>query len=325
MVWTEYKRRTLDLQGGSSELARKVAGRKAILPEDLGRRLSRKIPWYVFISPIVLGFLLFGVFSIACLICLSLCRWDMLGPITFVGLRNYEALITNSVFHRAVLNTVWFSVMFIIPNAAISFLLATMVSQPIRGKVLFRAAFFVPVVTSITVVVLIWQWLLKPTSNGPVNFFLGLLHIPPQKWTASVGLALPSVMLMTLWTTVGYYMVIWLAGLQNIPREIVEAAMLDGASGWQILWRVTLPLLQPVMFFILMQSTLGCLQLFSEVYLFTGGGPVNATTTIVLHVWREAFIFKRFGYASSVSIILLIASLGISLLMRRNLESVEWA
>jgi ABC-type sugar transport system permease subunit len=285
-------------------------------------RLLRKYGhWYLFISPLVILFLIFGLGSFAFLFILSFMKWDLLTTAQFAGLENYVWLIEGDPFQVALTNTFLFVLMFVIPNLLISLVLALIVNQPVRARGLIRSMYFVPVVISITVVAIIWRWLFSPSNTGPLNYLLALFGIPPQPWIASVQQALPSVAIMSLWASTGYYMLLWLAGFQSIPEEIIDAALVDGATRLERLWYVILPMLQPTWFLILLMSTLGCLKLFSHAYLLTGGGPVQATHTIVLLMWKEAFIHQHMGRAAAIAIVLLLVALMLSWFMRKNLET----
>lgn len=284
-------------------------------------RLFRKYGhWYLFISPLVILFLVFGLGSFLFLFVLSFMKWDLLTTAQYAGLRNYMWLVDGDFFQVALTNTLLFALMFVIPNLVISLVLALIVNQPVRGRGLIRGMYFVPVVISITVVAIIWRWLYSPSSTGPLNYMLALVGIPPQEWIASVRQALPSVAIMSLWASTGYYMLLWLAGLQSIPEEIIDAALVDGATRSERLWYVILPMLRPTWFLILLISTLGSLKLFSHAYLLTGGGPVQATHTIVLLMWKEAFIHQHMGRAAAIAIVLLVVALLLSWLMRRYFE-----
>lgn len=220
---------------------------------------------------------------------------------------------------KSLRNTVVYVLMYVVPLAAISLGLALLVNRTIRGMYFFRASFFLPVVTSISVLAIIWSWLLIPRPNGPLNFLIGLVGIPPQGWLISPTLALPVLTGMNLWSTAGYFMLLWLAGLQSIPRSLYEAASIDGAGPLGQFRFVTVPLLKPTTIFIVIISTIEAFQMFGPVYILTGGGPANATTTLVYYVWQSAFSRYMMGYAATVSVVLFVIILTIALIQRRLL------
>lgn len=275
--------------------------------------------WYLFLAP---AFLLFLVFHLAIwifLIVLSLSNWSLLGDPTWAGFDNYVRLAEDPVLLKSVRNTIYYAFMFVVPIAGLSLGLAMLVNQKIRGLSFFRAAFFLPVVTSISVLAIIWSWLLIPRPTGPLNYLIGLLGIPPQDWLTSLTLALPVLTGMTLWTRMGYFMLLWLAGLQAIPTQMYEAARIDGANSWHIFWRITLPLLKPTTVFIVIISTIEAFRMFGPVFILTGGGPANATTTLVYYIWQAAFSRFDMGYAAAVSVLLFVMILIVALIQRRYL------
>ena len=186
----------------------------------------------------------------------------------------------------------------------------------------FRSAYFLPVVTSVAVLAMIWWAYLSPRPDGPLNYFLGLLGIPPQGWLVDLKQAMPTIVGMGLWSRFGYFMVLWLAGLQGVPKELYEAAQVDGAHGWRIHWYITLPLLRPTAAFIPVISTIQALQVFGEIYILTGGGPVLATTTMVWYIWIYAFTMAKMG-ASAISVLLFVIIFAITLFQRKFLRFGE--
>jgi ABC-type sugar transport system permease subunit len=172
-------------------------------------------------------------------------------------------------------------------------------------------------VTSVTVIAMIWGWLLNPDPTGPLNYLIGFFSIPGQGWLQSPSEALPAITLVAIWSAVGYYMVLWLSGLQGVPQEILDAAQVDGADGWTRFWSIVLPLLKPTTTFIVIIGTIGAFQSFALVFLLTGGGPLYNTTTIVFFIYKTAFSLQEMGYASSASIILVAIILAVALVQRK--------
>jgi len=275
--------------------------------------------WYLFIAPNVLLFLLFTLFTWGFLIFLSFNDWSLLSAPSWAGLDNYRRLFSEAVFWEALQNTIVYTVIFVAPVAVVSLILAALINQRLPLIGVFRSAFYLPVVTSISVIALIWRFILLPQPEGPLNYLIGLIGIAPQDWLIDVGEALPSITLMQIWATMGYYMILWLAGLQGVPEELHEAAKIDGADRQAIFFHVTLPLLQPTTIFVVMIATIGALQMFGAVFLLTGGGPIHATTTVVYYIYQTAFMTYRMGYGASGSIVLFAIILIVTLLQRRFL------
>ena len=289
----------------------------------LAQRLRKGWRWYLFIAPNVVTFLVFILFSWVFLIYLSFHDWNLMGAKEFVGLDNYVRLAQDKVLRKALVNTFQYVLMFVAPVSAVSLGLASLVNQRLRGIYFFRAVYYLPVVTSIAVLALIWKYILIPRPDGIANYFLGLVGIPYQQWLVDIRLALPSITVMQIWSTMGYYMVLWLAGLQSIPEELYEAARIDGAGRWQLFRYVTVPMLRPTTVFILMIAMIGAFQMFGPPYMLTGGGPVYATTTMVYYIWLQAFNRYRMGYASTVSILLFAIILVASLIQRKYMRWSE--
>lgn len=263
------------------------------------------IAGYLFLLPNMLGFIVFTVLAVAASAAISLTNWDLLSAPHFVGLANYQKLLTSDpLFQKVLLNTFYFTFASVPLAVLISLLLALALNQGIRGVALFRAAYFLPVITSMVVVALIWRWFYNP-DFGVLNYLLYKAGVNnPPNWLASRRWAMPAVIIMAVWKQVGYNMVIFLAGLQAIPDNLYEAASIDGAGRWARFRHITVPLLTPTTFFILVVSIIGSLQVFDAVLVLTEGGPANATRTIVYHIWQQAFQFLQMGYAAAVAWIL---------------------
>ena len=286
-------------------------------------RLKKSWTWYLFIAPNVLSFLIFTLFVWGLLIYLSFAQWNMIGSIKMVGLKNYLQIPQDPIFRKAVGNTARYAAMFVVPATGIALCVALLANQRLRGIYVFRAIYYLPVVTSIAVISMIWSFMLVSRADGPLNYLIGLLGIPPQKWILDLKLAMPSVVGMQVWSTLGYYMVLWLAGLQGVPAELYDAAKIDGAGPWGLFRHVTWPMLRPTTIFIVMVSTIGAFQMFGGVYILTGGGPAHATITIVYYIWQRAFSRYNMGYASAMSLILFLIILAVTLIQRRLMNWSE--
>lgn len=287
------------------------------------RRFSKALQqygsWYLFMAPAFILFLIFHLGIWVFLVALSFSNWSLLGEPSWAGFDNYVRLTQDPVLFKSFKNTIVYALMFVVPLAGFSLGLAMLVNQKIRGISFFRAAYFLPVVTSISVLAIIWSWLLIPRPTGPLNYLIGFANIPPQDWLVNPNLALPVLTVMTLWTRMGYFMLLWLAGLQAIPPQMYEAAEIDGANKWNLFWHITLPLLKPTSVFIVIISTIEAFRMFGPVFILTGGGPNNATTTLVYYVWQTAFARFDMGYAAAVSILLFVMILIVAIIQRRYL------
>jgi ABC-type sugar transport system permease subunit len=213
-------------------------------------------------------------------------------------------MLSDSTFWNALKNTLVYTLN--VPLAmAFSLTIALMMHRRLKWIGFLRTIYFLPSVTSFVAVALVWMWIYHP-SFGIANFFLGLVGIPPLQWLNSTQTAMISVIIFSIWLGLGYQMVIFLAGLQGIPEEFYEAARIDGASNWQLFRRITLPLLKPTTFFILVTSLISSFQVFTSVYIMTAGGPVQSTDVIVYHIYTAAWEQLRMGYASAMSWVLFV-------------------
>lgn len=239
----------------------------------------------------------------------------MLVPPTFVGLGNYKSIVHDPLFWQSVKATVSYVVGTYVPTIAIALGLALILNRNFRLKGMFRALYFTPVVMSMVVVSVIWKVLFN--YRGLVNLLLSYVGADPVRWLTSSTSAPLALAIMSIWKTFGYYMVIYLAGLQGIPTEIREAAQIDGASGRQILTSITLPLLKPITVFVITMSILNGVQEFTAQYVMTGGGPSGATRVTALMIYETAFAFVRMGRASAIAILLFLALLTLTFGLRR--------
>jgi multiple sugar transport system permease protein len=276
---------------------------------------------YLFLLP---GLLLFGVFRLYPLLDglrLSFTNARLgRAQYTWVGLANYERLLDDTRFHASLWNTAFYTVASTLPILAIPLVLALALNRGIGLKTFLRSAFFFPFTLSVVTVGLKWMWLLDPVV-GPFNYYLRALGLPARSWLADPATAMWAIILTTVWWVAGYYLVIYLAGLQDIPRELYEAAAIDGAGGWTIFRAITLPLLRPVLLFVFVTHIIGSFQIFGQVFILTQGGPGDATRTVVQHLYETAFQnFFHFGSASAMAWVLFAVIVGFSLLQFRLLR-----
>jgi ABC-type sugar transport system permease subunit len=281
------------------------------LPRSRRRLRQRDVVPYLFILP---NLLLFAVFIFGPMLFsfwISFTRWDGLGSPEFTGLRNYNNLLTDDLFLTSIRNTVVYSLGTVLPMLAISLALALMLDSPLRGRTFFRAMIYLPVVISWVAGALVWR-LMFIHPDGIINSFLTSFGFQPQLWTSDPVLAMPAIMWMSLWKGLGFYTVIYLAGLQTIPPTIYEAGMIDGANRWQLFWSITLPLLKPTTLFALVIGIINSFEVFVPVYLMTNGGPGYSSMVMVMAIYRAAFQQYQMGYASAMAVILFLAIFGIS-------------
>ena len=243
---------------------------------------------------------------------LSFTTYDIIRAPRWIGLGNFEDLLDDPLFGTALKNTLAYTAATVPLGIVLSLGLALLINRRLPGAAFFRTVFYAPVMAPIVAVALVWVLFYDPTA-GLFNYVLGLAGIAPQRWLTSNALAMPSIILMSLWKGLGLNMVIFLAGLQAIPHELYEAAALDGAGRTRTFRSVTLPLLTPSMIYVLVTSIVASFQVFSQVYVMTNGGPNNATTTIVHQIYRTAFVHLDFGYASAMALVLFVILVAASL------------
>lgn len=269
-----------------------------------------------FIAPGLIPLVLFTLGPLLASVGISFLEWDLLRPPTLVGLDNYLGLLSDPDFQEAIGHTLYFLAGYM-PIVLVGGLgLALALHQPLRGSTLFRSAYFLPVVSSWVVVALMWRWLLSP-DNGLVNYLLGLVGLAGPGWWADPSWAMPSVIIATAWKDLGFAMVLFLAGLQAIPTEYYEAAEVDGAGRGARFRHVTIPLLSPTLFFVVVILLINGFQVFDQVWVMTGGGPAGATSVVVERVVTYAFRYGQMGYASAMSWLLVAAILTITLVQFR--------
>jgi len=280
------------------------------------RGLHRAAVVALFLLPSLLPLLAFMVIPMVASLGLTAFEWNLIRPPQFTGLDNFSRLVGDPSFHAAVLHTLQFLLGYLPLVMVGGLALALALNQSLRGLAIFRTAYFLPVVTSWVVVALMWKWLLNPGS-GIVNWALGLVGISGPGWWTEPAWAMPSIILASAWKDLGFVMVIFLAGLQAIPSDYYEAASVDGAGRWHRLRHVTLPLLSPATFFVLIISLINGFQVFDQVWVMTGGGPAGASSVVVTEVVRNAFSYGQFGYAAAMSWVLFAAILLVTLFQFR--------
>src|SRR3990172_7030811 len=239
---------------------------------------------------------------------LSFTDWDALGAPNLVGLRNFIALAHDKTFFRALWNTIYYTLVSVPAGMIISLALAMALNRSLRGIGLFRTLFMIPVISSTVATALLWGLMLDPYI-GLVNYLLQLAHLPTSGWLTDTRMAMPAIIIMSVWKGLGYNMVLFLAGLQGIPQELREAARIDGANVWNEFVHITLPMLSPTTFFVLVISIISSFQVFDQTWVLTKGGPQESTITLVYYVYQTGFQQLRMGYASAIAYVLFFITL----------------
>jgi len=253
---------------------------------------------------------------------LSLFRWDLVTAKHFIGLKNYAILFTEPDFWKSLGVTFYYVVVSVPVTLSLSLFFALLLQKGLKGLGIYRTIFFLPYVTSITAVSIVWLWIYNPDNYGLLNWFLSLFKISPQKWLQSPILAMPAVILFLLWKNLGFNILIFLTRLQNINKSYYEAAMIDGASSFQLFRYITLPLLYPTTAFLVTVSVIYAFQIFPSIFVLTPtGGPKGSTTTVVFYLYKNAYEQFNMGYAASIAYILFLIILVVTLLQRRFLRS----
>ncbi|MBC8075993.1 MAG: sugar ABC transporter permease [Chloroflexales bacterium] len=268
--------------------------------------------FYLFISPWIIGFVLFGAGPIIGSFVLSFTDWSLLTPPKWVGLDNFRRLLSDRFVSIALFNTIYYGVGSVVLGVIVSFLLALLLNQKVHGQALFRTAFYLPSVVSGIAVALLWINIFNP-DFGLLNQALRTLGVAnPPGWLVSPQWAMPALIVMSVWGA-GGSMVIYLAGLQSIPEHLYEAASIDGAGPWGKFWNVTVPMMSPIIFFNLIVGFITSLQAFVQILIMTNGGPANATLVYGLYLYRNAFTFIKMGYASALSWVLFVVIIAITI------------
>jgi multiple sugar transport system permease protein len=281
-------------------------GKGLIKMREAKKQARKQWSAYLFLSPWIILFLLFTLFSVAFSFYISFREWNILEPAKpFVGLENYIRLFQDEKFYQALWNTILFTG-FGVPLGMISGLLvALLLNTKVHGQSLFRTFYYIPVITPLVVSSVIWKWLYQG-DYGLINYYLLKFGLINEKllWLADPKLAMPALIIMGVWMGTGAVMVMYLAGLQGIPEELYDAAKVDGANGFQRMLYVTIPLLSPTTFYVLITSIIGSFQSFAHIYIMTNGGPLGRTTVIGYYVYQKGFRHFEMGYASAIAYVL---------------------
>lgn len=266
-------------------------------------RMRKNWDAYVFLSVPLLLFSVFTVFALVFAFYLTFHEWSIIEPDRpFVGLQNYRDMVVDASYLRSVANTFYFTGVSVPLTMVFGLLVALLLNLPLKARGFLRTLYFLPFVTPFVVVAIIWKWLYNG-DFGLFNYYLLQLHVinTPLRFLADKNLAMPSVIVMSVWAGVGFSMVVFLAALQAIPDMLYEAARVDGANAWHQLRYITIPMLRPTMLFLLVIGIIGSFQVFTQIFIMTNGGPVERTTTMVYYIYQSAFKFYEFGYASTLA------------------------
>lgn len=276
-----------------------------------------KVAWLgFFLLPGLLGLFIFTIIPIVASLFLTLFSWDLLTPPRFIGVDNYLRLTTDQSFRAALLHTLSFIAGYLPMVVIFSLALAMALNTTMRGIAAIRTVFFFPVVSSWVAIALLWSWLFNP-KYGLINYLLGLMGISGPGWLFDPAWAMPAIIITSVWKDLGAVLIFFLAGLQAIPNDYYEAAALDGASRIAQIRYITLPLLRPTTFFVIVISLINSFQVFEQVWIMTEGGPAGATSVLVERIVRHAFSYGEMGYAATISWVLFALILGATLVQFR--------
>src|SRR3990172_139763 len=284
------------------------------------RRLLENVEAWTFLLPATVVLAIFHFFPIVFAFYVSLLRWNMIDPVRpFVGAGNYARLLQDEKFVTALGNTTYYAVASVGIAIPLALFFAILLNRKLLGMSWYRTAFFVPHVTSLAAAAMVWHWLYQPDQFGLLNYLIERLGIPPQRWLLDPAQAMPAIIAVSVWGSLGRDIIIFLAGLRSISPDYYEAAQIDGASGWQLFRHIPLPLLSPTTYFILVISMIGAFKIFALPLFLTGGGPLDRTLTIVYSVYQQGFQYFRMGYASAQAYALFAIIFLITLAQRRVL------
>lgn len=274
---------------------------------------------YLFVGPYLIHFLVFVAFPVFFSFYLTFQEWNIISPMEFVGLDNYSRMFRDRLFWKAIRNTLQFLIIHIPLQLLIALALAEFLNQKIKFRGFYRAAFFLPVIVSGVVVTILWQQLFGYDS-GLFNRLLTMVGIPRVGWLINPNVAMTSIAVMATWKNVGLYVILFLVGLQTVPTSYYEAADIEGASHWQKFRSITLPMINPTIFMVVILSTIGGFSLFIEPYIMTGGGPLNSTLSSVLYIYKQAFQYYHMGYSATLGFFFAFLILAVVGIQKRYVE-----
>ena len=269
---------------------------------------NERFAGWVFILPALVGTLIFIIIPVICSFGLSFAKWDLLNPIQFVGLANYREIFSEALFYKILLNTIVFAIATSVLGVIIPLVLACILNSKVRGSEFYKTAYFLPFITPMIVIGVVWEWIFDP-NIGLLNHVLHL-HI---NWLYDTHFAMPALIIVSVWKLIGYNMVIFLSSLSGISQSMFEAAKIDGANELQTFKNVTVPLLSPTIFFVVIITAISSFQVFDLIYLMTQGGPLNSTNVLVYAIYQNAFEYFNVGKASAIAYVLFVIILVLTL------------
>ena len=285
--------------------------------------LLQSIINFSYVVPYLILFVCWLVIPIVSGFLISLTKWTFIsGKYQFIGFRNYADAFADELFVKGIINTLYYTAMTVIGGNLFSFFLAYGLTKVTRFRNVYRKIFFVPLLLSVGVTGIMWQWLYN-TDFGLINYYLSFLGITNTNWLGNAMLSMPAVAIMAIWGSCGFNMLIYYAGIREIPPELKEAATIDGANNFQLLGSIILPLLRPKILFCLVISTIGSIQVFDRAYMLTGVGPYFANYTAIFHIYYQAFRYFRMGYAAACAFVLALLILIFTTLLFRFLGQHE--
>lgn len=281
--------------------------------------MKKKILPYLFVLPYIIHFILFIGFPIGFSIYLTFHDWNIIAPMEYIGLANYKRLFQDQLFWKSLKNTFIFLLIHIPLQIIVALFLAELLNQKIKLKGFFRAAYFMPVIVSGVVITILWQQLYG-FESGLLNRLLIKIGLNKIGWLTDPNWAMPSIAIMATWKNVGLYVVLFLVGLQTVPQQYYEAADLEGANHLQKFFKITLPMINPTIFMVVVLSTIGGFSLFIEPYVMTGGGPLNSTLSAVLYIYKQGFFYYHMGYAATLGFFFALLILLVVFIQKKFVE-----
>lgn len=270
---------------------------------------NSSISAWIFILPAILGILIFIIIPIFCSLGLSFTKWDLLNPIEFTGLSNYKLIFHEPLFYKILINTVVFALSVSVLGVIIPLILASIINSKIRGSEFFKSAYFLPFITPMVVIGIVWAWIFDPN----IGFLSQILHIHIN-WLYDSKFALSALIIVNVWKLIGYNMIIFLSGFSNISQSLYESAKIDGATPVQTFKYITVPLLSPTIFFVVIITAISSFQVFDLIYLMTEGGPFDSTNVLVYAIYKNAFEYFNVGKASAIAYVLFAIILALTLI-----------
>ena len=280
---------------------------------------SKKLLPYLMVSPYILFVLVFVLFPVFFCLFLTFHKWNIIAPMKFIGTDNYLRLFQDRLFWKAIGNTLKFLLLHIPLQLIVSLFLAYLLNQKMKASSFFRASFFMPVIVSGVVVTILWQQLLG-FDSGLINRLLTTVGLNKIGWLVNPDVAIYSIAVMATWKNVGLYVILFLVGLQTVPTQYYEAAKMEGATRWQQFYHITLPMINPTIFMVVILSTIGGFNLFIEPYIMTGGGPLNQTLSAVLYIYKQAFQYYNMGYSATLGFFYAIMIMTVVILQKKFIE-----